>query len=190
MKKFKFISLSLLFLGTGAFAQDIDAAKKAIDAEQYQKAKTILKSLIAASPDKGKNYFHLGEVYLALENADSAKIYFDKGVAAKDNGKFNYIGLGQISLDGGNAAEAETNFNKALADVKKKDTDELLYIGRAYTNSEKPDYKKAITSLKKATAIDPKNAQAFLNLGDAQFGDGDVNSAYSSYRTAYDLDKS
>ena len=190
MKNLKFISLSLLFFGTGVFAQDLDAAKKAIDAEQYQKAKTILKSLIASSPDKGKNYFHLGEVYLALENIDSAKIYFDKGITAKDNGKFNYIGLGEISLDKGNTSEAEANFNKALVDIKKKDTEEFLYIAKAYVNSENPDYKKAITSAKKATTIDPKFAQAFLTLGDAQVGDKDVNSAYSSYRTAYDLDNS
>lgn len=190
MKKIKFISLSLFFFGTAAFAQDLDQAKKAIDAEQYQKAKTILKSLIASSPDKGKNYFHLGEVYLALDNADSAKIYFDKGIVAKDNGNFNYIGLGEISLDKGNAAEADANFNKATANLKKKDAEEFLYIGKAYINSENHDYKKAITSLKKAIAVDSKYAQAFLSLGDAQFGDADVNSAYSSYRTAYDLDNS
>jgi len=190
MKKIKFISLSLLFFGTAVFAQDLEQAKKAIDAEQYQKAKTILKTLIASSPDKGKNFFHLGEVYLALNNADSAKIYFDKGIAAKNDGTFNYIGLGEISLDNKNIAEAEANFNKALAEVKKKDTDQFLYIGKAYIHSENPDYKKAIASLKKAVAVDPKNAQVQLSLGDAQFGDSDVNSAYSSYRNAYDLDKS
>lgn len=190
MKKIKFISLSLLFFGTAVFAQDLEQAKKAIDAEQYQKAKTILKSLIASSPDKGRNYFHLGEVYMALNNADSAKIYFDKGVAAKTDGTFNYIGLGEISLDKKNTTEAEANFNKALADVKRKDTDQFLYIGRAYIHSENPEYKKAIATLKRAVAIDAKNAQVQLSLGDAQFGDSDVNSAYSSYRTAYDLDKS
>lgn len=190
MKKIKFISLSLLFFGTAVFAQDLEQAKKAIDAEQYQKAKTILKGLIASSPDKGKNFFHLGEVYLALNNADSAKIYFDKGISAKSDGTFNYIGLGEISLDNKNTAEADANFAKALAEAKKKDTDQLLYVGRAYIHSENPDYKKAIVNLKKAAAVDPKNAQVQLSLGDAQFGDTDVNSAYSSYRNAYDLDKS
>lgn len=190
MKKIKFISLSLLFFGTAVFAQDLEQAKKAIDAEQYQKAKTILKSLIASNPDKGKNFFHLGEVYLALNNADSAKIFFDKGIAAKNDGTFNYIGLGEISLDKKNVTEAEANFNKALADAKKKDTDQFLYIGKAYIHSENPDYKKAIATLKRAVAVDPKNAQVQLSLGDAQFGDKDVNSAYSSYRNAYDLDKS
>lgn len=190
MKKIKFIGLSLLFFGTSVFAQDLEQAKKAIDAEQYQKAKTMLKSMIASSPDKGKNYFHLGEIYLALENADSAKIYFDKGITVKDDAKFNYIGLGEISLDKGNASEADANFAKALADLRKRDTEEYIYVGKAYTNSEKPNYKKAIENLKKATAIDPKNAQAFLALGDAQFGDKDVNGAYSSYRTAFDLDNS
>ncbi|NBL65483.1 tetratricopeptide repeat protein [Flavobacterium sp. NST-5] len=190
MKKIKFIGLSLLFFGTSVFAQDLEQAKKAIDAEQYQKAKTMLKSMIASSPDKGKNYFHLGEIYMALENTDSAKIYFDKGITVKDDAKFNYIGLGEISLDKGNATEAEAHFAKALADMRRKDTEEFVYVGKAYTNSEKPNYKKAIENLQKAVAIDPKNAVAFLALGDAQFGDKNVNEAYSAYRTAYDLDNS
>ena len=44
MKELKIIGLSLLVFGT-ANAQDAEQAKKAIDAEQYQKAKTILNNL-------------------------------------------------------------------------------------------------------------------------------------------------
>ena len=52
MKKLKFLGLSLLVFGV-ATAQDAEQAKKAIDAEQYQKAKTTLKSLIASESDEG-----------------------------------------------------------------------------------------------------------------------------------------
>ena len=62
MKEFKFIGLSLLAFGV-ANAQDANEAKKAIDAEQYQKAKSTLKSLIKSTPDEGKNYFLLGDIY-------------------------------------------------------------------------------------------------------------------------------
>jgi Flp pilus assembly protein TadD len=38
-------------------AQDIDQAKKAIDAEQFENAKSTLKSIIKSDPSEGKAYF-------------------------------------------------------------------------------------------------------------------------------------
>jgi Flp pilus assembly protein TadD len=37
-------------------AQDIDQAKKAIDAEQFENAKSTLKSIIKSDPSEGKAY--------------------------------------------------------------------------------------------------------------------------------------
>ncbi|AWH86892.1 hypothetical protein HYN59_01760 [Flavobacterium album] len=187
MKKFKFLGLSLLFFGV-ATAQDVNEAKKAIDAEQYQKAKTILKSLINSTPDDGKNYFLLGEVYMKQSEQDSAAIYFNKGKAVKNNPEYNTIGLGHIDLDNGNAAAAQAKFDAVEKDLRKKDVEQLIYIGRAYITSEKPDYKKAIAVLNRAVAKDSKSAQAYLSLGDAYYGDRDQNNAYPAYRTAGTLD--
>jgi len=106
MKELKFLGLSLLFVGV-ASAQDVNEAKKAIDAEQYQKAKTILKSLISSTPDEGKNYFLLGDIYLKQTEQDSAVIYFNKGKVVKNNPEFNTIGLGQVDLNNSNAAAAQ-----------------------------------------------------------------------------------
>jgi Flp pilus assembly protein TadD len=44
-------------------AQDIDQAKT-IDAEQFESAKSTLKSIIKSNPSEGKAYFLLGNVYL------------------------------------------------------------------------------------------------------------------------------
>lgn len=189
MKKFKFLGLSLLFFGV-ATAQDVNEAKKAIDAEQYQKAKTILKSLVNSTPDDGKNYFLLGDVYLKQSEQDSAAIYFNKGKAAKNNPEYNTIGLGHIDLDNGNAAAAQAKFDAVEKDLRKKDVEQLIYIGRAYITSEKPDYKKAIAVLNRAVAKDSKSAQAYLSLGDAYYGERDQNNAYPAYRTAGTLDSS
>ncbi|MCO6147051.1 tetratricopeptide repeat protein [Flavobacterium sp. NRK1] len=189
MKELKFLGLSLLFFGA-ASAQDVDQAKKAIDAEQYQKAKTILKSLIASSPDEGKNYFFLGDVYLKQTEQDSAAIYFNKGKEVKKNPEFNLIGLGQIDLNNGNTAAAQTKFAAVEEEMGRRDVDQLIYIGRAYIFSEKPDYKKAITFLNKAIAKDSKSAQAYLSLGDAYYGDRKQNEAYSAYRNALQYDSS
>ena len=46
MDKVKFFSFALIAVGFSAFAQEIELAKKAIDAEQFENAKTILKSVV------------------------------------------------------------------------------------------------------------------------------------------------
>ncbi|WP_294824653.1 tetratricopeptide repeat protein [uncultured Flavobacterium sp.] len=187
MKNFKFLGLSLLVFGV-ASAQDANEAKKAIDAEQYQKAKTTLKSLVASSPDEGKNYFLLGDVYMKQKEQDSAAIYFNKGKAVKNDAEYNTIGLGHIDLDNNNAAAAQAKFDAVEKELRRKDVEQLIYIGRAYISSDNPDYKKAIEVLKKAIAKDSKSAQAYLSLGDAYYRDRNQNEAYSSYRTALSLD--
>lgn len=190
MNKSKLFSIAFLAFASGAFAQDLDQAKKAIDAEQYEKAKSILKTLISTKADEGKNFFVLGNLYLTQKLEDSAKITYDKGLLAKKDGTFNYIGLGQIDLDNGNATAAKSNFDKATADMRRKDFEQFLYIGRAYMNIEKPDYKNALVYLNKAKAIQPMDAQVLLSLGDAYKGDGNVNEAYSAYRNSFDADNS
>ena len=189
MKKFKFLGLSLLLFGM-ANAQDANEAKKAIDAEQFQKAKTTLKSLISSTPDEGRNYFLLGDIYLTQSYPDSAAIYFNKGKAAKNNPEYNTIGLGALDLEAGNAAAAQAKFDAVEKDLKKKDVEQLVYIGRAYIYADKPDYKKAISVLNKAVAKDVKYAQAYLYLGEAYYRDRDQNNAYKNYRTASELDPS
>lgn len=189
MKELKFIGLSLLFFGV-ASAQDVNQAKKAIDAEQYQKAKTILKSLIASSPEDGKNYFLLGDVYMKQTEQDSAAIYFNKGKAVKNNADFNEIGLGQIDLNSGNTAAAQAKFDAVEKELGKRDTEQLIYIGRAYISADKPDYTKAIAILNKVIAKDVKSAQAYLSLGDAYYKNKSQNEAYSAYRNAVLYDSS
>src|SRR5690554_7913079 len=85
MKTIKFLSLFLI--GFSLQAQDLQQAKNAIDAEQYQKAKTILKSLVNSNPDKGENFFYLADIYLIQKDQDSAKIYLDRGLKAKNNAR-------------------------------------------------------------------------------------------------------
>lgn len=189
MKNLRFLGLSLLVAGAVS-AQNVEEAKKAIDAEQYHKAKTILKGLISSQADEGRNYFLLGDIYLKQKESDSAAMYFNRGKAVKNNPEFNQIGLGHIDLNSGNAAAAQAKFDAAKNAAKKKETEQLVYIGRAYIDAEKPDYKKAIAVLNEAIARDPKAALAHLALGDAHYRDLNQNEAYRAYRNAYTLDNS
>jgi len=191
MNKFKIFSFALIAATSSfSYGQDVEAAKKIIDAEQYEKAKSMLRGILQAKPSSGKATFLLGTIYLKQNSEDSAKIYFDKGLAAADEARFNSIGLGQLDLNNGNASGAKAKFDGVTNSLKKKDFEELVYIAQAYINAEKPDYKAAIALMEKAKTINPKSAEIFLTLGDAYYGDKSQNEAYSAYRTAYTLDPS
>lgn len=188
MKTLKIFSIAFLTTVTLGFAQDVSQARKAVDAEQYENAKTILKSILKTNPIDGRANFILGNIYLIQTVTDSAKIAFQKGLAGTDGARLNYIGLGTIDLDNANQTAAEANFALALKDTKKKDIEELTAIGRAYTYSTKPNYKKAIEYLNKAKLINPNDALVQLALGDAYYGDKNQNDAYASYRNAFQFD--
>ncbi len=187
MNKFKFLGLALLTSGT-ILAQDINLAKKAIDAEKYEEAKSVLKSIIQAKPMNGMAHFILGNVYLTQSIKDSAVISFEKGLASSESARFNNIGLAQMDLDRNDTIAAKAKFDLATKDMRKKDFEEYIYIARAYMNAEKPNYKSALSILKRALAINFQDAQLQLALGDAYYGLSNQNDAYKAYRDAFQAD--
>ena len=188
MNKFKIFSVVLMTSVFASNAQDLNQAVKTIDAEQFESAKGMLKSIIKTKPENGKAAFLLGNIYLTQSVQDSAKIYFQNGLAGSDGGNFNYIGLGQMDLESNNFSGAQTNFDLAIKKAKRKGIEEYVYIGRAYMDISKPDYKKALLVLNKAKALNPMDAQVLLALGDAYYGDKNQNDAYAAYRDAFTAD--
>lgn len=190
MNKFKFLSVAFLASVSSIQAQDINQAKKAIDAEQFQTAKTTLKSIVKDDSSNGAAYFLLGNVYLAQNVADSAAISYKAGLNAKKEAHLNYIGLGQLDLDNNNVAAAKANFELAKKEMRKKDFQEYVYIARAYMHANKPDYKSALATLELAKEKNGMEPQVLLALGDAYYGDKNQNEAYSAYRNAFQADAS
>ena len=190
IKKAINVGFALSFVTVGAFAQSLDDAKIAINSEQYDKAKTMLRSLVQNKPSEGENYFYLGQVYLKTEYIDSAKMVFQQGVEADAKEKLNKVGLGTVALFEGNEAEAKKYFDEVGTKVKKKEYPVNLYIGRAYIDAPEPNYDLAIDYLNKAKEVNAEDAAVSLAIGDAYFGKGDNSKAYVGYRDAYDLDKS
>src|SRR5437879_5758535 len=88
--------LGLVFMGSSVFAQSLADAKKAIDAEQFQKAKSMLKNLVVTQSTKDENYFYLGWVYIKQDYIDSASAVFQKGVGVNPKSALNYAGLGIV----------------------------------------------------------------------------------------------
>src|SRR5277367_6257943 len=86
--------LGLVVMGSSAYAQSLADAKKAISAEQFQKAKSLLKNLVTTESTKDENCFYLGWVYIKQDYPDSAKAVFMKGLNVNPNSALNEVGLG------------------------------------------------------------------------------------------------
>ena len=190
MNKFKILSVAFLATVSVMNAQDIDQAKKAIDAEQFENAKSTLKSIIKSDPSEGKAYFLLGNIYLSQKVSDSAKITYQNGLTAKNDEHFNYIGLGQMDLNKGDVVAAKAKFELAKKEMGRRDFGEYVYIARAYMNADKPDFKAALQTLNLANERNAAEPQVLLAFGDAHYGDKNQNAAYSAYRNAFQADNS
>ena len=191
IKKATALALGLVMMGAASFAQSLADAKKAMDAEQYQKATTMLKTLVNNQPKEGANYYYLGETYLRTEDVDSAKAIFTKGTVADPKFALNYVGLGHADLKSNNASSAKGNFDKAIS-FGAKDYITYLHIGKAYLDQAKPDFASALPNLSKADELDSKDKEAeiFVALGDYWALQKDNTKAYQQYLAALDLNPS
>ncbi|MFD0699281.1 tetratricopeptide repeat protein [Myroides pelagicus] len=186
------ISLTLLMgllCSSGVLrAQDIEGAKKAIQGHQFDKAKSILRTLIADKPNEGANYYYLGDIYLQEKQVDSANYFFTNGLGQKKEGFLNNIGLGQLDLDNNRLSEAKAKFDNVEKELRRKDYNEKLLIAGAYLNSSNPNYDEAIKIANKVLEEDYQNANAFLIKGKASLAKNDINEAYSAFSDAAILD--
>jgi len=187
--------IGLVFIGSAVKAQSLDDAKKAINAEQYQKAKSILKNLTVTQATKDENYFYLGWVYLLQDEPDSAKATFTKGIGVNPKSSLNTVGLGAVAFVDKDKATATTDFNQALSYAPKKDSKPYVYIGLSYLLShggstvvDPADAQAAIDVLTKGQAVNPKDPQLSIALGNAYLSQLKSSDAYIQYNNALDMD--
>ncbi|WP_233268929.1 tetratricopeptide repeat protein [Mucilaginibacter lacusdianchii] len=178
--------LGMIFIGSSVFAQSLNDAKKAIDAEQYQKAKSMLKNLTVTQPTKDENFFYLGWVYLAQDYPDSAKAVFNKGIAANPKSALNYAGLGAVAHVNKDAAGAQSNFTQAVT-LAGKDTKPYVYVAKGYM-LEPADANSAINTINKVLNDKAKDPELYIALGDAYRSQLKSSEAYKAYSSALDLD--
>ena len=155
------IAIGLAALSCSVQAQKIEDALKAINYEQFDKAKGILNKL--NSPEAS---FLLGDVYLRQGTIDSARLNF-----VKINVASPYAAIGTALLAGsdGNLAQANSDLAKALT-LSGKDYQALLETGKAYLDlpgNAVQNGNKALAVLNKAAALKNKDEQVYLAMGDA-----------------------
>jgi len=190
------IGLGLVLAGSSVFAQSLADAKRAIDAEQYQKAKGMLKNLTVTQATNDENYFYLGWVYLLQDYTDSAKTTFTKGIAANSKSALNYAGLGVVAHLTNDAAGKTANFAQVASLTGKKDSKPWVYMAQGLLMplpgskvANTADVEAAVVALRdKARMANPKDAEAAVELGNAYSAQRNTTEAYNNYNDALTLD--
>ena len=197
--------IGLVCMGSSVFAQSLADAKKAIDAEQFSKAKSMLKNLVVTQSTKDENYFYLGWVYIKQDYSDSAKAVFQKGLAVNPKSALNYAGLGIAARLDKDQAGATSNFNQAVA-LAGKDSKPFVYIAKGYLLPDangkvlpenataaldilnKGNIASAVKSKDKNAVAASSDPELFMEMGEADRILMKSNDAYTNYSNALTLD--
>lgn len=177
MKKISitFLVTSLLFAGA-VKAQSLQDGVNDLYAQRYKSAKATFEKLVASNPNNVDATYWLGQALLEMDDLAGAKNVYSKALLSSANAPLVIVGMGQVELMENKTSEARQRFEAAITMTRGKKGDDpviLNAVGRAITNSYSVKEKKggdinyAVEKLEAAALRDPKNADIFLNLGNA-----------------------
>lgn len=137
-------------------------------------------------PMKAHSYYNLARSYHSKGDYEKAGRYYMASV--KENNKphefvLPYYGLGQVQLKLGDLKSALTNFEKVL-EVHPDNCETLKAIGHIHILLGQIE--KAHEFIKRATKIDSRDPQAFLDLGELLMST-DAGAALDAFKTARNL---
>ncbi len=201
------LAVMLTVFAIGSQAQDLNSATLLTRSEQYDKAEAMLKDLIKKEPANSKNYFYLGENYLADYYADTisnsltvaataAKEVYQKGVTANGNDPLNYIGLAKVAFllgDDKTATEMRAKAKSFLLPYKnlkkisppaKDYAFTLAKIAESYIKDAAVDTGAALPLIREAIKIDNKSRDVYLIAGDIYILMNDGSKAIYYYNQA------
>jgi tetratricopeptide (TPR) repeat protein len=141
--------------------------------------------------EKAEVCYYLGEVYLKLNQPDSASFYYSKGLEILPTDPFNKIGTSKLTLKESSSKGAltkemgkaiEEDFNSAIK-TNKKDIRIPLAVAEAYAYAG--DYNKAAEYIKQAKKVNAKSGLPYMLEGDIalyknQENRGDAGTKYDN----------
>ncbi|KAF3326627.1 RNA polymerase-associated protein CTR9 [Carex littledalei] len=135
---------------------------------------------------KSQAYYNLARSYHSKGDYDKAGRYYiaaAKEIKRPKDFVLPFYGLGQIQLKLKDLKSSLSSFEKVL-EVYPENVESLKAIGHIYAQQRQTE--KAIEIFKKVTRIDPKDSQAFLELGELLLPT-DSNAALEALKTARNL---
>ncbi|GFS43822.1 binding protein [Actinidia rufa] len=137
-------------------------------------------------PTKSHSYYNLARSYHSKGDYEKAGLYYMASVKEINKPQefvLPYYGLGQVQLKLGDFKSSLSNFEKVL-EVYPENCETLKALGHIYIQLGQTDVAQEF--IKKATKTDPRDAQAFLDLGEMLIST-DAGAALEAFRTARSL---
>ncbi|XP_068663134.1 protein CTR9 homolog [Aristolochia californica] len=135
---------------------------------------------------KSHSYYNLARSYHSKGDYEKAGMYYMASI--KETNKphdfvLPYYGLGQVQLKLGDFKASLSNYEKVL-EVYPENCESIKAVGHIYVQLGQTE--KALEILRKAAKIDPRDAQAFLELGELLIS-SDTAAALDALKTAWSL---
>jgi tetratricopeptide (TPR) repeat protein len=170
-------------------AQSIQEGINHLYADRDQSAKAVFEKMVSSNPNNLEAVYWLGQTYIAMKDSKAAADLYDKTLQTNGNAPLVLVGKGHVFLLEGKKDEARQMFEAAItaSHTRKGDNPDVLNaIGRANIDlkAKDGDLAYAIQKLTAAADRDPKNADIFLNLGDAYRRAHDGGNAVINYDKA------
>ncbi len=195
------IAIASCLFALSASAQTLNDAIKMTDNENFEKASSMYRQLIMKEPGNGDIYFWWGENSFRQDDLDSAETMYKTGYEKNPSNPVNLVGWGKVMWYQKKYEDAQKKFydaevlvspkNKISTLTAQQKATVLMKIAEVYIKSEQKDLQKGITLLNQAIALDAKNPEIFLLVGDAELEKNPIDGspAITQYKKAFELDK-
>jgi Flp pilus assembly protein TadD len=190
------IMAAATFFGSGLKAQSIPEGMNHLYAGRVKSATTVFEKMLLVNPNNIDAIYWLGQAKLEADEIMGSRIagakqVYEKALQTTNGAPLIQVGMGHVELLENKANEARQHFETALTLTRhsKKGDDPNIEtaIGRAIADSKTGDFQWAVRLLEDATTKDPKNTEAWLQLGNAhrKAGSGSGGGpAYTAYNKA------
>ena len=159
-------------------------ARKDIDAQNYEAAIVPLQKFIAEKDDFAYAHFQLGYVYTAIGRGNEARPEYEKALQLDPKMSEAALNLGILLLNQDPAAAA-ASLQKAV-DMLPTQSRPRTLLGLAYEKSG--DLKNATAAYEGALALDPKDTETSLHLGQLLIRQNRAAEAEARFRLVLESD--
>jgi tetratricopeptide (TPR) repeat protein len=138
-----------------------DLRRLHLEAKKPDDALAELDRLQGSSVPKDEIHMLRGRVLLSVGKVEAAEAEYRRAIEANADNSDAHLALGQLHLERKNLKEAVTEVDSVL---KKNDRSAPAYLLKGFYLQVAGDTSGAMAAYRKATELDPKNAQAANNL--------------------------
>jgi tetratricopeptide (TPR) repeat protein len=150
-------------------------------AKKFEKAESLLESIITQGTPPARAYFRLGKAYFDHDEWQRAADCLEKSLNSEEGNDQAHLLLGLAYRELKQPGHAEKEFMKAAALNPRSDVN-AYFAGQQLLLDLK--YEAALSYLYQAVKLNPRNASAYRALGTAQVHLGNYGLAEPYYRKA------